>query len=140
VLFLFDLVVLGLLVVILRQLKLPLLAVAIYWWNPLVIKEIFNSAHMDVLVLPFILGSILLSVRHRYNWATLLLALATGVNIWPVFLLPLILRPVLRKPGQVVFPLTTFAAMVVLMVPVDQRMVFQTFLPTTNRKGARQLT
>ena len=42
----FDAVTLLLLFKIFRHLNLSLYWLLIYWWNPLLIKEIFNSAHM----------------------------------------------------------------------------------------------
>ncbi len=97
VLFGFDAATLLLLVALVRELKLPLLCIVVYWWNPLLVKEVFNSGHMDLIAAPLVLGALLMTLRRRYHWAALLLALATGVKLWPVLLLPVILRPILRN-------------------------------------------
>ncbi len=119
VLLAFDLAALGILIVILRTLGLPLLSMTIYWWNPVLIKEIFNSTHMDVVVLPFVLGAVLLAVRRRHVAAAGALALATGAKLWPVVLLPVVLRPILSRPSRLIPALCLFGLVVgAIFVPV----------------------
>ena len=72
----------------------------IYWWNPLLVKEIFNSAHLDVLVFPFVLGALLLAAGNRHVRSVLSITLGIGIKLWPAILLPLILRPLLSKPKK----------------------------------------
>lgn len=93
-----DLAAIALLLVLLRDLGRSPLWAALYWWNPVVLKELFNSAHMDALVTPLVLGALVLAIRHRPLSATAALTLAAGVKIWPVILLPLIWRGLLDKP------------------------------------------
>lgn len=95
-----DLAALVLLALILRTLKLPWTSLAIYWWNPLLVKEVMNAGHVDVLILPFVLGSILLSLGGWTMAALLSLAGAIGVKIWPLVLLPLIIRPLTSNPWR----------------------------------------
>jgi alpha-1,6-mannosyltransferase len=82
---------------LLRSLGVPWVWGLAYWWNPLLIKESFNSMHMDALILPFVVGAVWAAVEKRPRLAVLLLALATGVKVWPLLLLPLLLRPWLRQ-------------------------------------------
>lgn len=89
----FDLATVGLLLLILRHLGRSPLWIVVYWWNPLVVKEFFNSAHMDAVLLPFLLVAILFAIKARAGVAATALALATGVKIWPALLLPTLLRP-----------------------------------------------
>ena len=110
-----DSATLFLLIVLLRRLNLPLLGCVVYWWNPLLVKEVFNSGHMDVLVLPFVLGALLLATRGSLFRAVLTLALATGVKIWPIALLPLLLRPSFRNPRVSIPALLLFGLLVGLM-------------------------
>ncbi|HDY88659.1 MAG TPA: DUF2029 domain-containing protein [bacterium] len=110
-----DMVTVFLLFIILKSLNLPLMWFAIYWWNPLVIKEVFNSGHMDVLVLPFVLGAFVLSRKGRYSLAAVVLALAVGVKVWPVILLPIMLRPIIRNPRQLLSPVILFSSTVLLL-------------------------
>ena len=112
VLFAFDIVTLVLLFAILRHVgRSPLYAV-VYWWCPLVIKEGFNSAHMDIAILPFVLGAVWLSLRSertcRRVMALGLLGLAAGFKFWPIILAPLLLRPAARKPSLLIPPLAAF--------------------------------
>ncbi len=120
----FDLVTFVLLTLILKTLRLSPLWLTIYWWNPLITKEGYNSAHMDGLAVPFVLGAILLSLRGRSLWAVATLGLATGVKIWPVVLLPVLLQPLWsRRDGRktVLATLGVFSVIVALMFyPVYQ--------------------
>jgi len=119
VLLLFDVAALVILIFILQTLRLPLLWVAIYWWNPVLIKETFNSAHVDVLAVPFVLAALLLSMRRRSGWAAAALAVGVGVKLWPILLLPVILRPALRRPGRAAAALLVFVALTAaLFAPV----------------------
>jgi hypothetical protein len=119
ILLLFDAAVLLLLVHGLRSLGLSALWSVLYWWNPLVMKEVFNSGHMDVMIVPFLLGAVLFANRRRFVTASFLLALATGVKLWPVILLPLLLRPAASKPKVLVPALALFGAVCALLaVPV----------------------
>jgi len=100
ILLVFDLITLALLFFALRANRLPYSYLIIYWWNPLLVKEIFNSAHLDVLVFPFVLGALLLAAGNRHVRSVLSIALGIGIKLWPAFLLPLILRPLLSKPKK----------------------------------------
>lgn len=64
----------------------------IYWLHPVVLRETFNSGHMDVILLPSLLGALLAANRGRTFSASLFLALATGTKLWPVLLIPAFLR------------------------------------------------
>lgn len=92
-----DLLTLGLLALLLRRLKLPLHGLVIYWWNPILIKETYNSVHMDIIVLPFVLGAVLLALRHKYMASALILGVAVGTKLWPALLLPVLLRPIFSE-------------------------------------------
>lgn len=89
--FLFDLWVLFLIYSLLKEYKKPLIFLAIYWLNPIVVHEFFSSAHMDILTLPFSLLSLKYFLRKRYLFSTIFLAVAAGFKIWPAAFLPVIL-------------------------------------------------
>jgi len=115
----FDVATLGLLIMILRIVKRSPLWLVVYWWNPVVVKEIFNAAHMDVIALPFVLGAILLAIYGRHLWAVSSLGLAMGAKIWPVVLLPVLIRPLLTDPRRLIPALVLFAALVgAMFLPV----------------------
>lgn len=88
----FDMGTLGLLVLLLRQLALPAAVVMVYWWNPLLVQQVYGSLHMDVLVLPLVVGALSLLVRQRARMSGLALALAAGAKLWPALLIALPLR------------------------------------------------
>ncbi len=119
VLFSLDAIVVILLAVILRSLRLPLSMLVIYWWNPLLIKETYNSGHMDLVTLPFVLGALMLAANRRHVTAAGVLAVATGAKLWPAVLLPLALRPLLSTPKRLVLGLLVFGSVsFALFVPV----------------------
>lgn len=88
----------------------PLWAV-LYWWNPLVLKELANSAHMEAILLPQVLAALLLVVRRRHLSAALVLGLAIGTKLWPVLLIPLILRPLVGAPLRLATALLILAGL-----------------------------
>ncbi len=67
--------------------------VALFWWNPLYVHLVFNTGHMEGVLVPFLLGGLLLAIHHRPLAASVALAAATLVKFWPALLLPLVLRP-----------------------------------------------
>ncbi|MBI3118050.1 MAG: DUF2029 domain-containing protein [Candidatus Hydrogenedentes bacterium] len=87
-----DALTLVLLASLLKSLGLPRHFLLIYWWNPLLIKEVYNSTHMEALILPFVAGALLLAVRNRNRASAVLLALGVGAKLWPVLLLPALIR------------------------------------------------
>jgi alpha-1,6-mannosyltransferase len=118
VLLLFDIITLVLILKILRTLHLPNLAVLVYWWNPLLVKELFNSGHLDVIAFPFVLGSLLLSLRQYYRWSVVLLTLSIGVKLWPIVLIPLVLRPLTEHPKRLSLGIGIFIVILAaLMIP-----------------------
>jgi len=67
---------------------------ALYFLNPLVLKEISNSAHLDSIVVFFSLAALYLFIEkpkyHLLSWITL--ALATSAKLYPLVLVPLFAR------------------------------------------------
>lgn len=109
-----DLATLALILALLREAGRSPLWVALYWWNPVAIKELFNSAHMDAVVLPLTLLALLLATRRRQVLAATTLAFAVGAKIWPVLLLPLVLRPAVLDLRRLVAALFIFGGLVAL--------------------------
>ena len=72
--------------------------ITLYWWNPLVIKEMMNSGHMEAVLVPLLLGSVYLLLKQRLMSSSLLMALAASVKFWPALLLPLIWRQMVHRP------------------------------------------
>ncbi len=97
VLFAFDGLTVFLLARWLQALSLPVHRIAWYLSNPLLLREVYSALHMDVLVLPFLVGATLLATRRRHGWAALLCVLGSAVKVWPALLIPLFLRPLWRR-------------------------------------------
>jgi alpha-1,6-mannosyltransferase len=140
---LFDLASLVILLLLLREAGRSPLWSALYWWNPVVIKELFNSAHMEAILLPFVLLALLLAVRGRHIAATTSLAVAVGAKIWPALLLPLILRQRgAFNNGKFVGSLILFGAIVALWaIPIwlgglDQQSGFVAYLSSWQTNSA----
>ncbi len=111
VLLFFDLASALLLLRLLKELALPAGLVLVYWWNPLFVRETFNAAHMDVLLVPFLLAAFLLRLRGRAFGAAVFLALATGVKLWPVLLVPVLLAPGLKVTRRAVAASALYVAL-----------------------------
>ena len=88
---------LALMLTLLRDSGRPLIWSVLYWWNPIAIKEIANSGHMEGVLLPLLLAALLLTARRRPVAAMAALGFAVGVKVWPVLLAPLLLRPWLGR-------------------------------------------
>ncbi|NIQ37423.1 MAG: DUF2029 domain-containing protein [Proteobacteria bacterium] len=97
-----------LLVVILKNLGLKRERVLVYAWNPLVIYEIGNNGHLDAFVVLFVLLAIFFLVTERPNATVSSLAVATSLKLYPLIILPALLR---QKKVQKVF---LFGAIVLL--------------------------
>ena len=118
VLLAFDAATLVILLASLRTLGMPLQNCLVYWWNPLVVKEIFNSAHMDVLAFPFALGAILLFLRNRKKLCVVALSLAAGVKLWPALIFGTFLRPFREKWLSVAQTLIFTALLGAILLPM----------------------
>ena len=87
-----DLVVACLLIALLRGSSSPIFGLAIYWLNPLLVKEVFNAGHMELVLVVGLIAALLAVGRGLHKTGGLLLGLAAGAKIWPVLWLPMLLR------------------------------------------------
>lgn len=97
-----ELMTLGLLLALLDAAGQARIRMALYWLNPLVVKEVMNSAHMEGVLMPVVLAAVLLAVRRRPLAAAGALGLAVGVKVWPLLLAPLLARPFLAQRRTIV--------------------------------------
>lgn len=121
IIFFFDCATLCLLAYILISLKRPLGAILIYWWNPLILKEFYNSAHMDIMVLPFVLGAIIFCARLLYARSATFLSLAMATKLWPAVLGPVILANFWQRLSIckiAMFLFISAAFMVIMAIPI----------------------
>ncbi len=116
----FDAATLLLLGFLLRAMNRPLHWLVIYWWNPVVLKETLNSAHMDMLVLPFVVLAVLLVIRQKPVLSGITLALAVAAKLWPVVLAPLLIRNLRAVPSRL---LGAVAAGTVVLLGVASPMI-----------------
>ena len=110
-----DGLLLVLLLALLRDTNRSPLWASLYWWNPLVLKEGFNSAHMEPLVLALVMLTLWLVAKRKPVFATAALGLAVGTKLWPVLLLPLVLRSILNDTRRLAATVAVFAALMVLL-------------------------
>jgi len=94
----FDCVTAGLLLLILARLKLPIVWIIIYWWNPLVVKELVNACHMDVVALAPIAAALYSLIRKKPLIATGCIVVAGAVKLWPIVFLLLLWRSLISGP------------------------------------------
>lgn len=80
--------------------------ITLYWWNPLVIKELMNSAHMEAVMLPFLLGGVYLAMKGFFARSGFIFSLAASIKFWPALLLPLVWKPLLKHPVVLCFSIT----------------------------------
>ena len=88
----FDVLTLVFIVGILSLLGLDKSHCLIYFWSPLIIKETFNSTHLDIIGISLLTGSIYFLLCHRHTLATLFLAFGFLGKLYPIILLPLYLK------------------------------------------------
>jgi len=117
-----EFITLGLILQLLRTLNRSSLWSLVYWWNPLLIHETYNTLHMDILLAPFLLIAILLMIRQKNIMASAALTLAAGIKLWPLLLLPFALRPLLAKPRQLLTAL--FAIVVVASITIAPLFIY----------------
>ncbi|MEP5153532.1 hypothetical protein [Planktotalea sp.] len=93
-----DISVFALLVGILRALGQSQMWAALYWWHPLAIKEVANSAHLEPALMVFVLAALWAAMAARYRIATIFLVLGFGVKVWPLLLMAPLLWSLRRSP------------------------------------------
>ena len=91
------------LILVLSRLTNPLM-VLLYAWSPLVIKEFAFTAHPDVLGAMFLLLAYYLYRKQAFLWVGVLLALAMGVKVFAIIMVPFMLGWQWR--GWLIFLLT----------------------------------
>lgn len=109
-----DLATMGLLLSLLRAHGRDSVWASLYWWNPVVILQGFGAGHMDLLLLPFLLATLLFAKQNKVSLATVALAGAAAVKLWPAILFPLIVRRLLRWPKTLIGISALFAFIVLI--------------------------
>lgn len=125
-----DMTTLLLLMRLLRVLQHPASQILWFAWNPILLREVYSSLHMDILLLPLIVLAMLAAVRARGGFASLWLIVASAIKVWPVVLIAIVIRPMYARRKKLT--LTLLGCLVlgavlwypVLMVPMNENSGF----------------
>jgi hypothetical protein len=98
----FNLLAIGVLIAVLRQLRLDVRYAIVYAWSPLAIIEFANSGHIDSLAVLLTLLAFLALLRKRVSLSAAALALAVLTKVFPLLFAALFL-PRWGKKGAVIF-------------------------------------
>jgi hypothetical protein len=98
-----ELAGLALLLGVLRRLGLPAGRAVIYAWNPLLLVEVWGTAHLDALVIPAVVGATWAALAGRQALAGALLGAGALIKLYPAALLPLLLRGSGALPAAAAF-------------------------------------
>lgn len=114
-----DLLLLFFLIKILRELQLPKSFIAIYWLNPIVLHEYFNTGHYDLFALLFTAISFYYLLKNENVIASITLALAVGFKLWPILLFPFYMRRLFNQKSKLFSSIAAFLIFtVVIFIPV----------------------
>ena len=83
----------------------------LYAWHPLVLAEVAGQAHTEALLVPLLILTVYLAWRGRGGWASVALAGAGLVKLYPFFLFPFLWR---RFGWRAVWPGALAAALLTL--------------------------
>jgi len=114
-----DIFLLFFIIKILKELALPISYAAIYWLNPVVLHEFFNTAHYDLFALLFTAISIYYFLKDEYITSSITLALAVGFKLWPILLLPIMLRKISNQKAKALISFAVFSFFaLIIFIPV----------------------
>lgn len=114
-----DILLLFFLIRILKELKLPIVFISIYWLNPIVLHEFFNTGHYDLFALLFVAISIYYFLKNKYLTSSVMIALAVGFKLWPVLIFPIFLRRLTIQKWKFVLNGIVFSLIVfIIFIPV----------------------
>lgn len=114
-----DIFLLFFLIKILRELKLPVSFVAIYWLNPIVLHEFFNTGHYDLFALLFTAIAIYYYLKNEFVTSSITLALAVGFKLWPILIFPIFLRKLTNQKSKMLSSIFAFSLFVIIIfIPV----------------------
>ena len=100
---------------LLRAAGLPLSLAFLYLWNPLLVTETYGGCHLDILTAAMVVMFAWALARKRSIVATIALALGIGVKLWPVLLLPFLLRSLWGNWRRLAVSAGILGALVVMM-------------------------
>lgn len=92
-----DILILLLLIRLIGHSPHAMFSLAIYWLNPLLIKEVYNAGHMELVLVVCVIATLIAVQARHFKQSGLFLGLATGAKLWPAIWLPVLLRQVLTS-------------------------------------------
>ena len=98
--------------------------VGLYWWNPVILLEVFNSGHMDGLLVPFLVAALGLAKLDKLGFAVTALADAAAVKLWPILLAPLLVRKYMFDPKRLIPLALLFCVIALALLWPQLRYVF----------------
>lgn len=114
-----DLLLLFIIIKILKELAIPVVFVSIYWLNPIVLHEFFNTGHYDLFAVLFTAISIYFFLKDKALTASIVLAVAVGFKLWPVLIFPIFLRRLTKEKKKVFLSVLGFSIlMIFIFLPV----------------------
>ncbi len=96
VLLFFDSLAVFLIIKLLLFHQQNILWASLYWLNPIVILEGFNSGHMDILLVPALLSCLYFTYKQKPILTGTMLGIAISIKIWPLLLIPLFIPPLIK--------------------------------------------
>lgn len=145
-LLLIDILVFYLLILVLKKVKSNSLLIIIYWWNPILLHEIFNAGHMDLLMFPFLVGAILFYLDKKYIVSSSLISIAVGVKIWPIIFVPFLIKKVwnnkklLLRLGSISSLIILLLLIPIIITKIDDSLGFVTYSKNwTNNESVFQI-
>lgn len=94
-----ELAIFALLLIILKFYNLPLERIAVYFFNPLVILEFTGNLHGEIFVIAFLLSTLVLLMKNKWQLAAITLGCAISFKLTPLIFLPLLINYLGFKKG-----------------------------------------
>lgn len=82
---------------LLKALKLPQKSIFLYALNPLIIIELTGNLHFEGVMLFFLIVSLYLLQKRKWQWAALMFALSISTKLIPIILLPFFIKWFLKQ-------------------------------------------
>lgn len=116
---------------LLRQLNLSTKGIFLYLLNPFIIIELTGNLHFEGVMIFFLLWSVYLLLKHKWQWSAVVLALSICVKLIPLIFLPLMLRRLgFRK--AFIYCFVTLAVSALLFAPFLSAAFIQNFGASIN--------
>jgi len=124
----FDLLTIGVLLLILKTLSLNLCRVLIYAWNPLLIIEIAGSGHADIVGIFFLTVALYMLLQRKIVLSILALVLSFLTKFIAILLLPVIALAKRESRAALAFLFIIVSALFYLPYAAAQKQLFSALL------------